>query len=309
VIYAAQFILLFFIGVRLYPFRSRAFSVFVLLSGAVLFWFSHALAAAPLHKYFLAKIYPAAIETVSGYMRYTIYEAAWMYLTEVCIVFALLYYRQTLETERALGTMRTQLATSELQVLKSQIEPHFLFNTLNAIYALAGKDVTACREMLLQLSNLLRAAVANRSEAEVPLETELEFVRDYLAIEKARLGSRLNVFVDVQDAAQKVNVPHLILQPIVENAIIHGIEPSAAHGEVAILGKLDCDHLMLEVINSADRATQRVKGMGVGMTNVRARLQHLYGTDAGLDFKLDDNTAYAKLRIPLRTASVEKASA
>ncbi|HKG95416.1 MAG TPA: histidine kinase [Gemmatimonadaceae bacterium] len=184
------------------------------------------------------------------------------------------YYRESRDREQ----LETKLAQAQLQSLRLQLNPHFLFNTLNGITALIGVDALAAERMVSGLSDLLRLSLRNAGEQEVPLERELEVLRHYLDIQLIRFEDRLTVDMDVDPAAMRGLVPNLLLQPLVENAIRHGIAPRAAPGRVLVRAHRGNGILRLVVADDGvgPRGSQPpVEGTGLG--NTRARLQHLYG--------------------------------
>ncbi len=173
-----------------------------------------------------------------------------------------------------------QLAEARMQALKAQIHPHFLFNTLNTISSFVHHDPDTAERMVARLSDLLRHTLAASRENEVPLEEELEFLEPYLEIEQARFEDRLRVRWAVEPETREARVPHLVLQPLVENALRHGLGRRAAAGTVEIGAARLGDRLRLTVRDDgaglpADFARRPARGMGVA--NVRARLAQLYG--------------------------------
>jgi two-component system LytT family sensor kinase len=163
-------------------------------------------------------------------------------------------------------------------VLKMQLHPHFLFNTLHAISALMHKDVELADRMIARLGELLRSTLEHVGTQEVALRDELEFIKPYLEIEQARLGPRLTVQLDIDPEAMDANVPNLILQPLVENAIRHGIAPRAGAGHIEIHARRENGRVRLQVCdNGRGLATNYTEGVGVG--NTRARLRQLYGEE------------------------------
>ena len=184
------------------------------------------------------------------------------------------YYRESRDREQ----LETKLAQAQLQSLRLQLNPHFLFNTLNGITALIGVDTLAAERMVAGLSELLRLSLRNAGEQEVPLERELEVLRHYLDIQLIRFEDRLTVDMDIEPAALHALVPNLLLQPLVENAIRHGIAPRAAPGRVLV--RAHRGNGILRLVVSDDGVGHRGGGPvteGTGLGNTRARLQHLYG--------------------------------
>jgi two-component system, LytTR family, sensor kinase len=216
------------------------------------------------------------------------------------------YYSRYQEGELRASQLQAQLARAELQALKMQLHPHFLFNTLHSISALQLKDIAAANRMIARLGDFLRLTLDNSGAQEVSLQKELEFLKCYLEIERIRFQDRLTVNMEVEPQTLDARVPNLILQPIVENAIKHGISPRAAPGRIDIRVNRE-DHLLrVEVedngqgINS-DKAGARIIKEGLGLANTRARLQQLYGTGYRFDLQnVDEGGLRVTLEIPLK---------
>ena len=174
--------------------------------------------------------------------------------------------------------LEKSLVQARLQTLQMQLNPHFLFNSLHSISSLMHKDVEAADDMIVRLSDLLRAALDSSDTQEVTLREELKFLQRYLEIEKIRFGNRLTVTTEVAADTLDAQVPNLILQPLVENAIRHGIEPHAKAGRIELRAKLADGKLTLDVIdNGSGLKNSGATKEGVGLTNTRARLRTLYG--------------------------------
>jgi two-component system LytT family sensor kinase len=189
------------------------------------------------------------------------------------------------------------LAASELQVLRMQLHPHFLFNTLNGIGALIDGEPATSKAMIVKLSHLLRTALDHGSSDLIPLREELKFAREYLDLEKMRLGSRLRVEWSVDAATQPLLVPQMILQPLVENAIRHGIAGSRAPGWVEVASRRSARGLELSIRNSVGGKSPG--GTGLGLRNTEARLRCLYAEDARFSFVVSESqTAAATLLLP-----------
>jgi two-component system LytT family sensor kinase len=191
------------------------------------------------------------------------------------------FYKAYRERERQASALATELVQARLQALRMQINPHFLFNTLNTISALIHENPNAADLMIVRLSQLLRRTLDRSDAQEVPLREELEFLRSYLEIEQMRFPDRLTVTFDVEPKTQDMLVPHLILQPLVENALRHGILPREEAGRVEISAHLvNGEQLELKVRDNGNgfRAASDSPGReGIGLQNVRSRLVQLYG--------------------------------
>src|SRR4051794_31891293 len=170
-----------------------------------------------------------------------------IYSVVVSISHTASYYTKYQDHALQTAELEKRLTESRLQALQMQLNPHFLFNTLHAISALMHKDVEAADRMIARLSDLLRYALESTNDQEVPLHQELAFLERYLEIEQTRFGDRLLVHKQIDPATLNVQVPNLILQPLVENAIRHGIEPHARRGEIYLAARRDNGYIYLEV--------------------------------------------------------------
>ena len=221
--------------------------------------------------------------------------------------------RQALQLELQASDLKTRLVQAQLSALKGQLQPHFLFNTLNAIMVLVrqGKGRQA-EEMLARLSDLLRSVLDDVEAQEVPLRRELESLQLYLSIEQVRFQDRLRVEISVEPAALDAAVPHLGLQPIVENAIRHGIGRRSAAGRIEISASRVNGALEIQVRDDGPGLPPEGPGSGgIGLANTRARLQQLYGDAAKLTVENGaQGGAVATLTLPYRAepgmASVER---
>lgn len=190
------------------------------------------------------------------------------------------------KAKRIQSEQEKALLLSQLRQLQSQIEPHFLFNTLANVNALISDDPKAAQRMLEKLTDLLRGTLDNSRQTMSTLQAELDLLDAYLAIQKIRLGERLNYRIDNRVAPSLAFAP-LLLQPLVENAVLHGIEPLSQGGEVTIkIGEQD-NQVVIAVIDSGAGLDQQasVRGTGLGLSNVRQRLEALYGSQAALSIR------------------------
>jgi two-component system, LytTR family, sensor kinase len=180
--------------------------------------------------------------------------------------------------ERVIKTaeLETRLTRVQLEALRGQLHPHFLFNTLNALSALVHRDPEAADRMILELSELLRHTLTNDAPPEITLREELAFVQRYLSIMQIRYGDRLRVRVDITDEAQEALVPNMLLQPLVENALVHGIGRVAGEGELIITARRDGDALQIEVLDDGPGLPAQSGDERVGLRNTRAILEQLY---------------------------------
>jgi signal transduction histidine kinase len=203
------------------------------------------------------------------------------YLGVVGISHALDYYDIMRERELSASQLEARLSEARLQLLKTQLQPHFLFNTLHTISALLHDDVRAADRMITRLSDLLRLTLEKGGEQEVTLREELEFLGPYLAIEQTRFHDRLTVVEDIQPEALDAQVPSMLLQPLVENAVRHGIGARAGAGRIEISARRDNGRLQLEVCDDGTGLPNGSESVQtrVGLGNTQARLRQLYGAD------------------------------
>lgn len=228
-----------------------------------------------------------------------------IYWTVIGIGHALDYYRRYRDRELQASKLETRLTQARLDALKMQLHPHFLFNTLNSISVLMRKDVDAADRMLVQLSNLLRIALSKTMPHEIPLKQELEFLGKYLEIEKTRFRDHLRVTVDIDPSTLDSLVPHLILQPLVENAIRHGIREREAEGLIEIRASRSNGTVQLQVRDNGPGLPPDFSEAileGVGISNTRARIEHLYGPAGSFHLRnADDGGLIATAAIPFHT--------
>ena len=239
---------------------------------------------------------------LDGVVRYFVWDLM-VYVMIVAAFTAIASARALREREVAAAQLQAQLAEARLHVLTAQLQPHFLFNTLHAISALVHDDPKQADRLLARLSDLLRHSLRSGSRVETTLDEELAFLEKYVDIQEARFGDRLRVTFQVDQDVSEARVPQLLLQPLVENAIRHGISRRAARGCVELTARQESGRLLLTVrddgIGLPPNGTMRE---GIGLSTTRARLQQLYGDDH--DFAIADvpgGGAAVTLRIPFRT--------
>jgi signal transduction histidine kinase len=193
-------------------------------------------------------------------------------------------YAKYRDRELAASRLETQLAQAELGALKMQLQPHFLFNTLNAIAALLKSKPDAAEGMILQLSDFLRLTLKNTGRPDVSLREELEFLERYLAIEKTRFADRLSTRFRIRSEVLDARVPNLLLQPLVENAIRHGIAKDCRAGRLEVSATHDRTRLLLRVTDDGPGAPPGAVTEGIGLSNTRERLRHLFGDAYSLEY-------------------------
>lgn len=234
----------------------------------------------------------------------TVDDVVTTYLPIVLIAHVVSYYHRFRERELRTSQLQAQLVKARLQALKSQLQPHFLFNTLNSISALMLTDVKAADRMIVRLGDLLRISLETAGTQMTTLSRELEFVNCYIEIEKVRFEERLKVSVDVAPETLDASVPHLLLQPLVDNAIKHGISRLTAGGEIRISATTDHRDLHLEVKDNGPGVREPVsfQSSGVGLRITRERLETIYGRQQSVELvNLPEGGAVARVSIPLQT--------
>ena len=215
----------------------------------------------------------------NAFSVYYFHQGLTIYWTTLVVAHALYYYRGLRQGEAQTARLTAQLAQAQLQALKMQIHPHFLFNTLNSIAALLHKDVEAADRMIARLGDFLRLTLKSSDTHTVDFGQELEFLKCYLDIEHIRFQDRLTVDMDIDPQTLTAIVPNLILQPIVENAVRHGVARQTNHGHITIRARREDQRLIIRVEDNGPGLNVKSNGSGIGLSNTRARLEQFYGRD------------------------------
>jgi signal transduction histidine kinase len=209
------------------------------------------------------------------------------------------FYGEARDRQMRAVELESLLQQAQLDALRSQLNPHFLFNALHSMAELVHTDPKLAEQLIVRLGELLRQVLQSSTRQEVTLAEELEFIRGYVEIEQMRLGDRLLVRWEIDDGALGAHVPSLILQPLVENAVQHGIASASGPGTLVIGARREAGFLHLEIRDNGPGLSQTSdRRQGVGLANTRARLQRLYGNEHSFDMQVDDGLA-VRLRIPL----------
>ncbi len=232
-----------------------------------------------------------------------LHEALIVYAVFVGIFYLRRSQQQLRDKEGREAELRLRANQMELAVLKAQLNPHFLFNTLNSINALVGSDPEAARRVLAQLAEVLRYSLESDRRTLVPLAEELRFVETYLAIEKARFGRRLQVKMEIDAAAKPLLVPPMILQPLAENAVKHGLAPKEDGGELSLRVQRQNDHLEFEVADNGagtnGTPVNDLLNQGRGLHNTDLRLRKMFGESSALQISNRKEGFRVKFRIPV----------
>jgi two-component sensor histidine kinase len=240
---------------------------------------------------------PRTLDSLIQLTYGTFADVLFLYLSVVVSAHAYAYFvlGQRQEIERL--ELRQSLAQSELQTLRAQLHPHFLFNTLQGLSTLINTDQQTAQTMLFTLAELLRTALKHGTADLVSVREELDFLKAYLYLEQLRLGKRLEVRWRISPEVHDAFIPQLLLQPLIENAIVHGVSSSQGPGWVQIEASARDERLLVVIRNSIGGVSQ--PGLGVGIANTRARLRYLYGDDASFRFEVvDGQGAAAQITIP-----------
>lgn len=221
-----------------------------------------------------------------------------MFLLSVAVHYSIIAFRDSRDAERQALDLRFLAQEAELRALRSQINPHFLFNSLNSISALTGSDPSQARVMTLRLADFFRKSLTVGARRLIPLREEIDLVRSYVAIEQVRFGPRLQFDCTADEQALDDPVPPLILQPLIENAVGHGIAQSVEGGVITVRVERRGAIVTVTMENPVDPDHRPVQGHGIGLQNVRSRVTTLYGPHASLETTSVGDAFRAVLTLP-----------
>lgn len=225
-----------------------------------------------------------------------------LYLLSTGLHYALLAAEASRAAERRAAEARTLAREAELQALRIQINPHFLFNSLHSISALATMDGARARDMCIRLADFLRGSLGMSDRETIPLGEEVALARRYLDVEQVRFGARLRVEEEIDPACGNCAVPPLLLQPLVENAVKHGIAGLVEGGVIRIAAHPDGDAVRIAIENEFDPETPAARGAGVGLANVRRRIEARYGSAGRFEAAALGTFYRVVLRVPVQPA-------
>jgi two-component system sensor histidine kinase AlgZ len=211
-------------------------------------------------------------------------------------------FQRSRDAERKALELQVLAREAELRSLRAQLDPHFLFNSLNSVAALIGTDSAAARQMCFLMAQFFRKSLTLAREQAIPLADEVSLVETFLAIEKVRFGERLRSRFDITDDVRDVAVPPLVLQPLVENAVHHGVAHLLEGGEVSVQARRREGFLELIVENPCDPDRPASRGTGVGLVNVRSRVETLCGHRASVDVDATDDNFRVSILLPATVA-------
>jgi LytS/YehU family sensor histidine kinase len=228
------------------------------------------------------------------------------YCTIIALIYLFDHYRQSRDREVRTAQLEARLAEAQLQSLRLQIQPHFLFNALNTVSSLVYENPKAADEMITRLSDLLRLSLRNSGGQEVTLREELNILGLYLDVMRARFDERLMVSIEAEAGTADALVPQLVLQPLVENSIRHGADPDSGRVKIDVRAARDNGSLLLQVSDNGPGIAQKemaVAAGGIGLSNTARRLDQLYG--AAHEFKMSDGPRgglLVEVKVPFRTS-------
>jgi sensor histidine kinase YesM len=225
-----------------------------------------------------------------------------LYLLSIAIHYLLITFEDSKNADRRSLELKMLAQSAELKALRSQVDPHFLFNSLNSISALTTKDPPAARSMLLLLSDFLRQTLRLGQTETITLREEISLCGNFLDIEQVRFGSRLKVAVKVSEESATCMVPPLLLQPLVENAVGHGIAHLLSGGTIEISAEIRGGRLYIRIQNPVDSDRAHSRGTRLGIANVRKRLQTLYNAEARLDISEHDDLFAVEIVLPAHSS-------
>ena len=238
------------------------------------------------------------VDSMRGLFTLLVGLGALGYLLAVTVHYVLQASQESAAAERRALESQVAQRDAELRALRAQIDPHFLFNSLNSVVGLMSSDVDQARTMCLRLAEFLRDSLTLGAEIRIPLAREIALADQYLAVERVRFGSRLRVRTEVAPEAEAASVPPLILQPLVENAVRHGVATLIEGGEIHVSATVSGPRLFVVVANPYDPDARR-KGTGIGMDIVRRRLAATFGDRAALAFEARDGEYRASITVPM----------
>jgi two-component system, LytTR family, sensor histidine kinase AlgZ len=226
-----------------------------------------------------------------------------IFLLVASMHYVIIGFERSNESERQTFELKLLAQDAELRALRAQIDPHFLFNSLNSISALTASDPHKARTMTLLLADFFRKSLEFGARNHIPLDDELSLINDFLTIEQVRFGSRLKIEQDVMEECRRIFVPPLILQPLVENAVRHGIAHLVNGGTIRMECKGLGERIVIQIENPVDPERLKRKGTGLGLKNVRLRLDTLYGNDSRVDVEESNEYFRVILSFPCHRGS------
>ncbi len=250
----------------------------------------------------LIYVFPDAIsyrEFLNESLPWRVITGVFYYLLFIMYYYVMLYYEDLQEKLVVEAQLQTLVNEAELSALKSQINPHFLFNSLNSISSLTITNPDKAQDMVIKLSDFLRYTLSHDKDEKASLKEEFSNLNRYLDIEKIRFGHRLNFTTNIPDECQGFEIPNMILQPLIENAIKHGVYDSTEEVLVELNCYHDDEHVTIEISNEYDPDSVKRKGEGIGLKNIKKRLQIIYKRQDLFSVSAEKLVFRATLRLPI----------
>jgi len=229
---------------------------------------------------------------------YRITSGILLFVVMLMVYYLIVYSRNLKERVRNEANLQASVKEAELNMLKSQVNPHFLFNSLNSVSSMTLHDPAGAREMIIKLSEFLRYSLKHTEKDKNPMKDEIENIQRYLDIEKVRFGDKLQFSIECDKTAENWSVPNMILQPLFENAVKHGVYESTEPVRIEMKCKVERGMLCIQITNNYDKDSPGRKGAGIGLKNIRERLKLMYGREDLMNFLKEDGSFTVKLFIP-----------
>lgn len=256
-----------------------------------------------LSAYFLLKnmyeINESYVQFLNESLPWRVITGVFYYLFFIMFYYVMLYYEDLQEKLKTETDLQNLVKEAELTALKSQINPHFLFNSLNSISSLTITNPDDAQEMVIKLSDFLRYSLSHDKNETTSLQDEINNLGRYLDIEKVRFGRRLKFVSNISGNCLNVNIPNMILQPLIENSIKHGVYNSSEEVLVELNCMIKGDYVHIEIRNDYDPEAVKKKGQGIGLSNIKKRLHLIYQRHDLLEIKAEKLTFTARLKFPI----------
>ncbi len=248
----------------------------------------------------LALALPWAGVKVENHLAALIFmSSSLLFLLSILAYDVLIAFENIRQAERREATSQVLAREAELQVLRAQINPHFLFNSLNSISALTTINPAAARQMTIELAQFFRLTLALSEQQKITLNEEITLCNHFLSIEKIRFGKKLNVIMTLDENSQDCLIPAMLLQPVLENAIKHGIRDLVDGGTIQIISKLRDDWLYISIENPVEAQASFAQGTGTGLKNLQARIMSLYGERSRFALHKTDERFRVEIALPI----------
>jgi two-component system, LytTR family, sensor kinase len=238
-------------------------------------------------------------------LSYRIIASLMFYICSVVIYYAISFYQSLQEKQAREMELRSLVREAQLNELRSQLHPHFLFNSLNSINSLTISEPSLAGEMIIKLSDFLRYSLSRKGHSMATFEKEVSHIRLYLEIEKVRFGNRLDFVCEMNEEHGSWPVPLMLLQPLVENAVKHGVYNTGETVHIALRSEIENAMLKITIGNNFDPDAVPEKGTGTGLANVQERMRLVYGQDSLFETKKNTNSFTAILHIPQTENNIE----